>query len=116
MPYIDKNALYEQTAKWEAQALAQVERTMNDEDKTEWKKWSIILKERSAFKFNVADASTADVVERKHGKWIPISDVPNVYTCSNCYQVIYAMNRKYLAEYHAFCGRCGADMRKGGAE
>lgn len=64
----------------------------------------------------IQEIPTADVVEAKHGKWIPISDVPNVYTCSNCYQVIYAMNRKYLAEYHAFCGRCGADMREGGAE
>lgn len=54
---------------------------------------------------------TADVVERKRGKWIRRSDIPNAYTCSNCYQVIYAMNRKYLAEYHAFCGKCGLDMR-----
>ena len=55
---------------------------------------------------------TADVVERKKGKWIRRSDIPNAYTCSNCYQVIYAKNRKYLAEYHAFCGKCGLDMRE----
>ena len=38
-----------------------VEKTMNDEDKTDWKRWSIILTERSAFKYDVADMPSADV-------------------------------------------------------
>lgn len=53
---IDRNKLYEKTAEWEAQALHMVEVTMNDEDTTEWRKWSTVLAERSAFKFDVADA------------------------------------------------------------
>ncbi len=60
---IDADALYEQTAEWEATALAQVERHMNDEDLTEWRKWSVILQERSAFKHDIADAPT--IIERE---------------------------------------------------
>lgn len=59
--YIDREELYEKTAEWEAQALHMVEKTMNDEDETDWKIWSAILKERSAFKFDVADMPSADV-------------------------------------------------------
>lgn len=55
---IDRNKLYEKTAEWEAQALHMVEVTMHDEDTTEWRKWSTVLTERSAFKFDVADAPT----------------------------------------------------------
>lgn len=55
---IERNKLYEKTAEWEAQALHMVEVTMNDEDTTEWRKWSTVLTERSAFKFDVADAPT----------------------------------------------------------
>lgn len=55
---IDRYKLYEKTAEWESQALHMVELTMNDEDTTEWKRWSAVLTERSAFKFDVADAPT----------------------------------------------------------
>lgn len=55
---IDRNKLYEKTAEGEAQALHMVEVTMHDEDTTEWRKWSTVLTERSAFKFDVADAPT----------------------------------------------------------
>lgn len=55
---IDRNKLYEKTAEWEAQALHMVEVTMHDENTTEWKRWSTVLTERSAFKFDVTDAPT----------------------------------------------------------
>ena len=55
---IDADELYEKTAEWEAQALHMVEETMNDEDKTEWQRWSEVLTERSAFKYDIADAPT----------------------------------------------------------
>ena len=55
---IDRSKLYEKTAEWEAQALHMVATTMNDEDESEWRKWSTVLTERSAFKFDVADAPT----------------------------------------------------------
>lgn len=62
MRLIDADALYEKVAEWEAQALHMVEMTMHDEDNAEWKRWSTILTERSAFKFDVADAPTIDAV------------------------------------------------------
>lgn len=68
--------------------------------------------QHKALRDAINSVPTANVVERKRGKWIPRSDVPNAYTCSNCYQVIFSKNRKYLAEYHAFCRKCGADMRE----
>lgn len=59
MRLIDADALYEKTANWEAQALHMVEVTMYDEDKLEeWRKWSTVLTERSAFKHDIADAPT----------------------------------------------------------
>lgn len=73
---IDRQALYEKMAELEAQALHMVEKTMNDENKTEWRKWSTILTERSAFKFDVADAPPAqpDVPDSKVGEWIPCAE------------------------------------------
>ena len=61
--YISREALYNKTAEWEAQALAQVGRHMHDDDPAEWRRWSTILTERSAFKHDVCDAPAADVVE-----------------------------------------------------
>lgn len=62
MRLIDADALYEKTAEWEAQALAQVERYNPTDSREEWLRWSFVLKERSAFKFDVADAPTIDAV------------------------------------------------------
>ena len=53
---IDRNELYEKTAEWEAQALHMCEVTMNDENPSEWRRWSAVLTERSAFKYDVANA------------------------------------------------------------
>lgn len=55
---IDREKLYEQTANWEAQALDQTLRYRPEEDRDEWRWWSAVLKERSTFKFDVADAPT----------------------------------------------------------
>lgn len=68
--YIDADALYEQTAEWEASALAyiaELNRTpleeMDEDEKAEWRRWTAILGERSAFKHDVADAPTIDAVQ-----------------------------------------------------
>ena len=56
---IDKEKLYERTAEWESQALNQVQKLMHRDDeegKAEWRRWSAILNERTAFKHDVADA------------------------------------------------------------
>jgi hypothetical protein len=57
---ISRMDLYEKTAEWEAQALHMVELHMRDDDKAEWRKWSTVLAERSAFKHDVADAPAVD--------------------------------------------------------
>ena len=64
---ISRNDLYEKTAEWEAQALNEVKCHMYDEDKTIWKEWSAILRERTAFKHDVADAPS---VQPEH-EWTP---------------------------------------------
>ena len=63
---IDRNKLDKKTAEWEAQALHMVEVTMHDEDATEWRKWSTVLTERSAFKFDVADAPIIITADGDH--------------------------------------------------
>lgn len=53
---IDADELYKETAEWEAQALHGV--NTYDRESEDWYKWTYILNERSAFKFDVADAPT----------------------------------------------------------
>lgn len=53
---ISRRELYEKTAEWESKAAKMVKATMYDDDLREWRKWSIILAERTAFKYDVMDA------------------------------------------------------------
>ena len=56
---IDADALYKRACDLEAQALDYVEKLIErdgDEFSTEWKIWSAILTERTAFKHDVFDA------------------------------------------------------------
>ena len=120
--YIDAKALYEQTAGWEASALSKIEEfnripleEMTDEERAEWRRWTAILGERSAFKRDVADAPTADVVERKRGKWIKYKDRACWY-CSECtadnyYAYIRDCDSGEYEQQDKFCPNCGADMR-----
>lgn len=82
---------------------------MNDEDLSEWRRWSTILTERSAFEFDVADAPTADVVERKKGEWIinPTDAIDMMFTKPKCSECGFES-----ADGGNFCSNCGADMRK----
>ena len=99
--YIDADALYEKTAEWEAQALHMCEVTMQDEDKTEWKRWSTILTERSAFKFDIADFPTADVKPVVRGENLG----GGAFLCSVC-------GFDDVAHSHTvkFCPNCGAEI------
>ena len=104
MRLIDADALYEKTAEWEARALAVVEKLnekpfeeMDANEITEWRKWSCILGERSAFKHDVADAPTIEPEPR----WIPCSDrYPDmdervlVYTVAHEYHVWDCMSNR----------------------
>lgn len=62
MRAIDGDPLYERACELEAQALAYVGKIANDESKIEeWRIWSAILAERTAFKHDVFDAKTIDL-------------------------------------------------------
>ena len=54
--------------------------------------------------------------ERKKGKWevqpSTGDDRPFIWwKCSECGHVIFSETERDRREFHAFCGRCGADMR-----
>ena len=55
---IDRMELYNQTAEWEAQALEQVDKYHPEINRDGWRWWGAVLKERTAFKHDVADAPT----------------------------------------------------------
>lgn len=78
MRLIDADALYEKAASLEAQALNYVEKLMERDGRevsTEFRIWSAILAERTAFKHDVFDAPTIKECERE---WTPVSKrVPN---------------------------------------
>lgn len=112
MRMIDGDALYEKTAEWEAQAFAYIEelnRTpleeMTVEERAEWRRWTAILGERSAFLHDVADAPT---IEPKHGRWIKKDG--DFWECSECGQRIFSMSKQDKEEFYKWCGRCGARM------
>lgn len=67
---IDKKVLYNRFADLEAVALEQVKKHMHDEDLMEWRIWSTILAERTAYKHDVFDA--------------PVVDAEPVVRCKDC--------------------------------
>ena len=70
MSLINREALYEKVCGLEAQALSYIEKIIHDEDKVEeWKIWSAILTERTAFKHDIFDAPEIKP-ERPKSKWV----------------------------------------------
>ena len=94
MSLINREALYEKACDLEAQALAYVGKIVNDETKIEeWRIWSVVLAERTAFKHDVFDAPEVQPEQR----WIPCSerlpDRPEQ-------MLVYAMNTHFsIAKY-----------------
>lgn len=75
MRAIDGEMLYEKACDLEAQALAYVGKIANDESKIEeWRIWSAILIERTAFKHDIFDAHEVKP-QHKKGKWIPVTRI-----------------------------------------
>ena len=106
---ISRQALYEKTAEWEAQALHMVEVYLHDEDMTEWRKWSAILKERSAFKHDVADAPSAE----RRGKWVDgkrMSFDGTFYWFRQCSECLYEREDDNPEKDTNYCPNCGAKM------
>ena len=105
MRLIDADALYERACDLEAQALSYIEKIIHDEDKVEeWKIWSAILTERTAFKHDIFDAPEVKP-EHKTGRWeiyvISMLDGEGC-KCSECgFEGV---------PYWDFCPNCGARM------
>ena len=71
MRLIDADALLERACNLESQALAYVGKIVNDESKIEeWKIWSAILAERTAFKHDIFDAPEV----KPEPQWIPVTE------------------------------------------
>ena len=108
MSLINREALYEKVCGLEAQALSYIEKIIHDEDKVEeWKIWSAILTERTAFKHDIFDAPEVKP-ECKTGRWeiyvISMLDGEGC-KCSECgFEGV---------PYWDFCPNCGARMEDG---
>ena len=109
MRLVDADNLYEKACDLEAQALSYVGKIGNDESKIEeWKIWSAILTERTAFKHDVYDAPTVTPAARQRGKWIEQAGAVG-YECSVCHKWLDVFQGS--ADMN-FCPHCGADMRE----
>lgn len=100
MRLIDADALYERACELEAQALEYVGKIVHDDAKIEeWKTWSAILNERTAFKHDVYDAPTIEP-EQKIGHWIDSDNYYQRWKCSEC----GCHTRDAEPNYYPFCG------------
>lgn len=63
MRLIDADELLNKTANLEAVALEQVAKYEPSENPRGWHRWSGILQERTAFKYDLMDAPTVDAVQ-----------------------------------------------------
>lgn len=68
---IAREPLYEQAVKLEAEALKYVSKLRERDGKEpseDWKIWSAILAERTAFKFDIMDAPSVNKKEKNNGE------------------------------------------------
>lgn len=100
MSLINREALYEKACGLEAQALAHVGKIANDDTKIEeWRIWSAILAERTAFKHDIFDAPEV----KPEPKWIPTSKKPDPDLPED------DMSGYFLVTLHTY-GNIGFDM------
>lgn len=85
MSLINREALYEKACGLEAQALAYVGKIANDETRTEeWRIWSAILAERTAFKHDIFDAPEVKPTQLERCPiYRAVCDYPS-YECYDC--------------------------------
>ena len=105
---IDKEVLYNRFADLEAVALEQVKKYVPHENLTEWRIWSSILAERTAYKHDVFDAPVVDAEPVRHGHWKVVKSSNHPYgndvACSVCG---FKMGSSFG---YGFCPNCGAKM------
>ena len=122
MRTIDADPLYEKTCNLEAQALSYVGKLINDEGKIEeWKIWSAILTERTAFKHDVFDAPTIN--QEETGEWVKVHGYATpggdpVWACPKCgkgihvYGIEHGTYGKDIADHQwVACPNCGAKLK-----
>lgn len=106
MRLIDAEELLNRTAELEAVALEQVAKYEPSENPREWHRWTGILQERTAFKYDLMDAPTVDAEPIRHGRWKPYKTEQGrtfgVY-CSKC-------KKWLLMNPTPYCPNCGAKM------
>ena len=115
---IDADALYERACRLEAQALDYVGKLIKrDGDKfsVEWKIWSAVLTERTAFKHDVFDAPTVEPEQR----WILVTErLPNkdglylVTTSKGQVQVHVFSHNGNSEEYWTRCNKAWMPLPK----
>lgn len=88
---IDADPLLKKAADLEAVALEQVRKYEPLDKPSEWRTWSAILTERSAFKYDLMDAPTIEAEPIRHGHWKPYKTeqgrTVGIY-CSECGQFL----------------------------
>ena len=108
MRLINADELLNKTAELEAVALEQVGKYEPLADKTpsEWHRWTGILQERTAFKYDLMDAPTIEAEPIRHGRWLWVDGV----RCSIC------NHKLQTTGLTSYCPNCGAKMDEGNAE
>ena len=102
MRLIDADVLYERACELEAQALEYVGKLIHDDEKIEeWRKWSAILNERTAFKYDVYDAPTIEP-ERMAKVEIYTDGQEELWSICEC-------ETDVLKSYN-YCPKCGVKL------
>lgn len=78
-----------------------------------WKECEQIERIIPAIKRAIIYKSTADVVERKHGRWLPYEfGSKRWHKCSVCGKADEYINERGIEAVRKFCPNCGAEMRE----
>jgi hypothetical protein len=116
MRLIDADELLNRTANLEAVALEQVAKYEPSENPREWHRWTGILQERTAFKYDLMDAPTIETEPIRHGHWEYVKKrlvrggYVDVNKCSICHKIIMPHLKPN------YCPYCAAKMDEEAAQ
>ena len=77
---------------------------------------AIVFRKSGLYDVSIVGRRTiiSKVAERKKGEWKVQTDEDRPFIwwkCSECGHIIFSESERDRRTFHAFCGRCGADMR-----
>lgn len=102
---ISKNVLYEKVSKLVDEAYEVCRKSLTEDEFT---KWSTILTERLAFKYDIEDSPVVTVEPPiKHGKWEVVSITDDGYTIN--YRCSCCKSDDIMHQWN-YCPDCGAKM------